>query len=401
MATSQTGLSASSPPDTEESRKLPLSPLLALATAAFVMVLTEALPAGVLPEMASDLSVSESAMGQALTIYAIATGVSAIPLAAATAGWRRKQLVLVAVVAFILANTVTAISSNYILTMGFRLVAGVAAAAVWGELVVYARRLAPPHLVGRAIAITMIGIPLALSLGIPAGTFLGKVFGWRLTFGLITAVTVLLLLWIIASVPDHPGQKAGHREPILQALRLPGVSIILVVVAAYVLAHNTFYTYIASFLDENKMGDNRDVVLLVFGLASMLSIWITGTLIDRYLRELTIASCVLFSVAAVFLALTPGSPVAVYGAMVLWGLGWGGLATLLQTAVTNTGGSRGQALLVTVWNSFMAGGGVAGGILLSAAGPTSFPWTVLVLVIPLIALVFAARTHAFPAKRAA
>jgi hypothetical protein len=67
--------------------KLPWSPLLALSTAAFMGILTEALPAGVLPEMARDLSVSESAAGQMLTIYAIATGLSAIPLIAATSAW--------------------------------------------------------------------------------------------------------------------------------------------------------------------------------------------------------------------------------------------------------------------------------------------------------------------------
>lgn len=382
-----------------EDRKLPLSPLLALATAAFMMVLTEALPAGVLPEMARDLSVSESAAGQTLTVYAIATGVAAVPLAAATATWQRKRLMVVSVLTFVIANLVTAVSSDYTLTMTFRLIAGVAAAAVWGELVIYARRLAPPHLAGRAIAIAMFGIPLALSLGIPAGTLLGSLFGWRLTFGLIALVSLLLVVWILASVPDHPGRKPGHREPILRAFRLPGVAAILFVVAAYVLAHNTFYTYIATFLDEYDMGGDRDTVLLVFGIASMVSIFVTGALIDRELRRLTIASAVLFLVASVLLVLLAGSPFAVYGAMVLWGLGWGGLSTLLQTAVTDAGGDRGQALLVTIWNSFMAAGGVAGGVLLDALGPTSFPWSVMILLVPVVLVVVAARAHAFPAKR--
>ncbi|WP_323180360.1 MFS transporter [Streptomyces sp. NBC_00102] len=376
-----------------------MSPLLALSTAAFMGILTEALPAGVLPEMARDLSVSESAMGQSLTIYAIATGLSAIPLSVTTAAWARRKLLLLAVTAFAVANTVTALSSSYSLTMVFRLIAGVAAAAVWAELVGYARRLAPPHLQGRAIAITMAGVPLALSLGIPLGTFLGGLFGWRMTFGLVTLISVALLGWILASVPDAPGKRPEAREPILKALALPGVPAVLFVVAAYVLAHNILYTYIATFLDENGMGDSRDVVLLVFGIASVVSILITGALVDRRLRRLTIISSALFLASAVLLALLAGNIVVVYGAMVLWGLGWGGVTTLLQTAVTDAGGERGQALLVTTWNSFMAGGGAVGGLLLGGIGPGSFAWSVLALMAPVLIVVVLARKHAFPAKR--
>lgn len=398
MSTSQAVILADSP-TVAEGRKLPWSPLLALATAAFISILTEALPAGVLPEMARSLSVGKPAMGQALTVYAIATAVSAIPLALATAAWSRKRLLLLAVATIALANGVTAISSDYLLTMGFRLVAGVAAAAVWAELVGYARRLAPPQLQGRAIAITMAGIPLALSLGIPVGTFLGGLIGWRTTFGLVTVVSAALLLWIFLSVPDAPGQRVGTREPVLAALRLPGVVPVLIVVVGWVLAHNILYTYISVFLDHYRMGGSRDFALLVFGIASIVSILVTGALVDRRLRELTVAGTVLFIVAAVLLALPVDDKAVVYLAMVLWGLGWGGVATLLQTAVAHAGGDRGQALLVTTWNGAMAAGGAVGGILYSALGPVSFPWTILALLGLALAVVVAARSHGFPGAR--
>ncbi|MEU5086988.1 MFS transporter [Streptomyces sp. NPDC021356] len=380
--------------------KLPLSPLLALATAAFMAILTEALPAGVLPEMARDLSVGESAAGQTLTVYAIATGLTALPVVAATAAWRRKRLVLAAVVTFAVANTVTALSSDYPLTMVFRAAAGVAAAVLWAELVGYARRLAPPHLVGRAIAITMAGVPLALSLGIPLGTLLGGLVGWRATFALVSVVSLGLAVWIAVSVPDHPGRRPGAREPVLGALRLPGVVPVLFVVAAYVLAHNILYTYVAAFLDARGMGGARDTVLLVLGVASVVGIAVTGALVDRRLRALTIASTAVFLVAAALLTAPGGGAALVYPAVVLWGLGWGGVSTLLQTAVAGAGGDRAQPLLVTTWNSFMAVGGAAGGVLLDAAGPGSFPWTVLALLVPALLVVAGARTHGFPATRA-
>ncbi|MGW0561537.1 MFS transporter [Streptomyces sp. NPDC003016] len=390
-------------PDTGATHpKLPLPALLALATAVFITSLTETLPAGLLPAMSADLGVSESATGQTVTIYAVGTALTAIPLTAATARWRRKRLLLTAMAGFAAANTVTAVSTDYSLTMAARFVAGVAAGLAWALLAGYARRMAPVHLQGRAIAIAMAGIPVALALGVPAGTFLGKALGWQVAFLVMTALTVALLAWITATVPDYPGQRQGGRTPILRTLRIPGVAPVLFVTLVFVLAHTILYTFIATFLDRLGMGDSTDLVLLVFGAASLASIWIVGAQINRRLRTLTIAGIVLFAVAAALLALLAGSPAMVYLAVTLWGLGWGGAPTLLQTAVGDAGkdsADAAQAMLVTLWNAAMAGGGVVGGLLLDRFGSGSFPWSILVLLVPVLLVVVAARTHGFPAKR--
>ncbi|MGW8948766.1 MFS transporter [Streptomyces sp. NPDC055709] len=386
----------------EEQQKLPILALLALATAVFITSLTETLPAGLLPAMSGDLRVSESATGQTVTIYAIGTALTAIPLTAATAGWRRKQLLLTAMAGFALANTVTAVSSNYALTMGARFVAGVAAGLAWALLAGYARRMSPVPLQGKAIAIAMAGIPVALSLGVPAGTFLGTALGWRVAFLAMTALTVLLLLWIFTTVPDYPGQERGERPKMLRALRVPGVSPVLFVTLVFVLAHTILYAYIATFLDDLGMGGDTDLVLLVFGAASLVSIWVVGAHIHRRLRSLTIASTLLVAVSAALLAVLADNTTLVYIAAALWGLGWGGIPTLLQTAVGDAGGDSAdaaQAMLVTLWNVAMAGGGIIGGVLLDVVGSDSFPWTVLVLLLPVLVVVLASRRHGFPAKR--
>lgn len=393
--------------------KLPLPALLALATAVFITSLTETLPAGLLPAMSADLGVSESATGQTVTVYAIGTALTAIPLTAATAGWRRKRLLLTAMAGFAAANTVTAVSEAYLLTMAARFVAGVAAGLAWALLAGYARRMAPAHLQGKAIAIAMAGIPVALSLGVPAGTFLGEVVSWQVAFLAMTGLTVGLLAWIAALVPDHPdhpdhpGQEsrgAGAPAPhTLHALRVPGVTPVLFVTLVFVLAHTVLYTYIATFLDELGMGGSTDLVLLVFGAASLVSIWIVGALIHRRLRALTLASVLLVGVAAAVLAAFSDSPALVYVAVTLWGLGWGGAPTLLQTAAGDAADKAGaadaaQAMLVTLWNVAMAGGGVFGGVLLGLAGTSSFPWTILLLLVPVLLAVAAARRHGFPVR---
>jgi predicted MFS family arabinose efflux permease len=385
-------------------RSLPLLPLIALATAVFITSLTETLPAGLLPAMSKDLHVSESATGQTVTIYAIGTALTAIPLTAATSAWRRKRLLLTAMAGFAVANTVTAASSVYGLTMAARFVAGVAAGLAWALLAGYARRMAPVPLQGKAIAVAMAGIPVALSLGVPAGTFLGKQTDWRAAFLAMTALTVLLLVWIVATVPDYPGQERGERPPMLRAARVPGVAPVLFVTLVFVLAHTVLYAYIATFLDDVGLGDNTDLVLLVFGGASLVAIWAVGAHIHRRLRALTTASVLLVVAAAAVLALLADHNAFVYPAAVLWGLGWGGVPTLLQTAAGDAGGEfadAAQAMLVTLWNVAMAVGGVAGGVLLDTIGSDSFPWTVLLLLAPVLVVVLVARVHGFPAHHRA
>ncbi|MFH8292725.1 MFS transporter [Streptomyces sp. NPDC018059] len=397
-------LTTTTPPPDPHPQKLPLAGLLALATAVFITSLTETLPAGLLPAMSADLGVSESATGQTVTIYAAGTALTAIPLTAATAGRRRKRLLLMAMAGFAAANTVTAVSGNYTLTMAARFIAGVAAGLAWALLAGYARRMAPVHLQGKAIAIAMAGIPVALSLGVPAGTYLGKLLSWQVAFLVMTGLTLGLLGWIAALVPDHPGRPRGATPPMLRTLRVPGVTPVLFVTLVFVLAHTVLYTYIATYLEGLGMGGSTDLVLLVFGAASLLSIWIVGTLIHRRLRALTLAAVLLVGVAAAVLATLSHSPALVYAAVTLWGLGWGGAPTLLQTAAGDAGGDAAdaaQAMLVTLWNVAMAAGGVIGGVLLGLAGTSSFPWTILLLLVPVLLVVVISRTHGFPARRTA
>ncbi|GLY07691.1 MULTISPECIES: MFS transporter [Actinoplanes] len=404
MATESTDLSVGSPVPARAGDRLPMSALLALATAVFITSLTETLPAGVLPGMSGSLGVSESLAGQSVTIYALGTALTAIPLTAFTANWPRKRLLLTAMVVFSVANTVTAISSDYLTTMVARFAAGVAAGLAWALLAGYARRLVPPRLQGKAVSVAMAGIPVALSLGVPAGTFLGQALGWRAAFTAMTLLTVVLLGWIAVSVPGFPGHPAGERPPMLRALGVPGVTPVLIVTLVFVLAHTILYAYITTFLAHLGMAGSADAVLLAFGVASLASIVATGAWIDRKLRVLTVASVLLVGVAAAVLATLAASDVLVYTAAVLWGLGWGGVPTLLQTAVADAGGKAAdaaQAMLVTLWNVAMAAGGVIGGVLLESLGAGVFPATVGILLIPVLVIVVGARAHGFPVRRPA
>lgn len=381
--------------------RMPVASLLALAMAAFITILTEALPAGLLPQMAQGLAVSEAWVGQTVTVYAIGSLVAAIPLTAATQGVRRRPLLLAAIGGFAIANTVTTLSASYALTLAARFVAGVSAGLLWALLAGYAARMVPEQQKGRAIAIAMVGTPLALSLGVPAGTLLGNLLGWRMCFGIISLLALLLMGWVRLKVPDFAGQPAGKRLSLRQVFTLPGIRPVLFVVLAFVLAHNILYTYIAPFLVTAGMVDRTDVVLLVFGVTSVAGIWIIGVLIDRYLRRLTLASTILFGGAALTLGMAGGDPVAVYAAVGAWGLAFGGAATLFQTALARSAGDAAdiaQSMLVTAWNAAIASGGIVGGVLLDRFGVGAFSPALLVLLLATLLVAWSARDRGFPAS---
>jgi predicted MFS family arabinose efflux permease len=363
--------------------RLPWTSLLALSMGAFITILTEALPAALLPQMAGDLGVSQAWIGQTVTAYAVGSLVAAIPLVTATRSMRRRPLLMAAVLGFALANSVTALSGSFALTMVARVVAGMAAGLLWALLAGYATRLVAPQFCGRAIAVAMVGTPLALSLGVPAGGWLGLALGWRWCFGLASALALLLWVWMGLRLPDFPGQAQRQRMPMAAVLRTPGVVAVLMVVLFYVLTHNILYTYIAPFLAANGVPVRIDLALLVFGVAALPGIWLTGLYVDRHLYGLSMASILLFCGAVLMLGVSWGGAFMALAALAVWGFAFGGSATLFQTSLAHVAGEQvdlAQSLLVTTWNTAIAGGGLVGGLLIVHGGAGAFVPVLLVLL---------------------
>lgn len=377
---------------------LPYTGLLALATTGFVGILTETLPAGLLPQISQGLGVSQALAGQTITVYAMGSIVAAIPLTLATRHWRRRSVLLMAIIGFLVFNTITALSSSYPLTLAARLLAGLAAGLSWTLLPGYARRMVAPALQGRAMAVAMAGTPVALSLGVPLGAWLGQAIGWRNTFGLVSAVTVLLLVGVLRGMPDFPGQVAAGQQTLRAVFRLPGLRAILLTTALWMLAHNMLYTYVAPFVAQAGLGAQVDQVLLAFGLCALLSLWLAGLVVDRCLRRCVLSSLVLFVAAAVLLMADATHAATVYLAVILWGLSFGGAATLLQTALADSAGEAAdaaQSMSVTIWNSAIAGGGAMGGVLLQSHGLTAFPRVLAGLALAALTVAVLARRHGF------
>ena len=130
-------------------------------------------------------------------------------------------------------------------------------------------------------------------------------------------------------------------------------------------------------------GDDIDLALLVFGIAALPGIWLTGLFVDRHLHRLSMASILLFCCAVLMLGLSWGGSSLALAALAVWGFAFGGSATLFQTSLAQVAGEQvdlAQSLLVTTWNSAIAGGGLAGGLLVVAWGAQAFQPVLLLLL---------------------
>ncbi|WP_266376170.1 MFS transporter [Streptomyces canus] len=383
------------------SAPLPWSGLLALSTAAFTAVLTELLPAGLLPRMAPDLGVSEARIGFLVTGYALASFACAIPLTALLRGLPRRPVLVGALLGFAVSNAVVAVSSSYALTFGARLVAGGMGGTLWAMLAGYAARMVPAERRGRAIAIVLAGITLALALGVPAGTALAGTVGWRTAFGLLSGLAVLLVGWVRWRVPGFPGETPNARVPLARVAALPGIPAVLSVTLFLLVGHQVMYTYVAPFAAHAGFG-RTGLVLLVFGATTVVGIWITGVLVDRHLRPTLVGALALCATVMLALGLAAGVPGVLLVSVALWGVAFGGAPTLIQTALIDASGPEradvATSLQTTVYNAGIAVGSLAGGLALDGWGPGALPWTALPLVAVALGVVTVAR-KAFPATR--
>ena len=374
--------------------RLPMLGLLALACATFITVLTECIAAGLLPRISRDLGVDEALVGQLTTVYALGSLLTAVPMVKLTSHMPRRPLLMVAMLGFALANSTMTWTHSYGLMLASRFLGGVAAGLLWALVAGYASRMVAARLQGRAISLVMVGIPLAMTIGIPAGTWLAQQIGWRWVFGLMSLLSLALVAWSRITLPPVPGVSPQQSGRLSDVLRRPGLIAVYLVMLLAVLAQNTLYTYIAPFAALSGSQAALDRLLLLFGLSSVVSIVLTVPLIDRWMRALMVTGMTLFLLAAAGMALMPQSKVMLLGAVALWGLGFGGVSALIQTAVARRAGEQldlGQSLVVVGWNLAIAGGGAVGGAVLKMAGAAILPWPPALFLMATLWVTLAAR----------
>lgn len=359
--------------------------MILMSSVTFVGILSELMPSGVLPQMMTDLEITEGQTGNLVGYYAIASAIFAIPLISMTMQFNRKMLLLILLGGFAVSNIIAGLLHDYTLIIIFRVIGGICAGVMWPMIAAYGMRLVSEEHHGKAIAVIMAGNTLGISIGMPIMTSIGNNFGWRTEF--IGLGLVIIFIGIISwfALPSKPGEKLTKSSSPFALLKIPAVLIVLLLTLLGVVAHYGVYVYITSLVEEINLAGGIESALLLFGIGSLISVLLAIKYTDAHLRLLTTLMFALLIVSmALFIFLGTVTGLGHF-AFFLWGLSFGPLVTLLQAAVSRqveTVKDVATSVQSSVFNlSIMIATSLAG-ILLGLYSPLSLLYLAIGLSIP-------------------
>ena len=265
-------------------------------------------------------------------------------------------------------------------------------------LAVYAIRISPPTRSGLALSIMSVGAPLGFAFGTPLGALIGELSDWRWSFAGLSGVAFVAAAIAVIWLPDASGQVPTTRRPLKSVFGIRGVPLVLLVILVWMLAHSTIYTYVAPYLRATETGITPDLMLLVYGVASLLGVGITGVYLDRHPRALLHITATAFVLAGVVLLVGHSSGSAIIIAATLWGLSFGGAPSQLQNALTRAGEDSSDvanSFLPVAFNLAIFAAGVFGALVLVAFDGLVLPIAMAALGVIVVALTIYGRRSAF------
>ncbi|WP_327260864.1 MFS transporter [Streptomyces sp. NBC_01232] len=367
--------SAGSPPGDGTAPWKGWAAVCAVSLGIFCLITSELLPVGLLTPVGTDLGVSDGTAGLMVTAPGLVAGFCA-PLVTVGAGRLDRRLVLCVLIALMVAaNLAAALAPGFAVVLAARLLVGVSVGGFWAIAGGLAVRLVPERHVGRATALVFGGVPTASVLGVPAGTLLGEVIGWRAAFaavgglGLVTLTALLLLL-----PPLPPTRHVAFPE--LPALLRENRAVRAGVVVTFLVVTGQFaaYTFVRPILQDVSGIDAGCVstLLLGYGVAGVAGNFLAGAR-DAYRTLLVVSSSL--AVILALIAVLPG-PVAGTVLLLAWGLVYGGVSVSVQGWMIKAAPEAPEAassLMVAMFNFAIAAGALGGGLAVDGISAPAAP----------------------------
>lgn len=356
------------------------SSIIVLALSTFLVVTAEMLPVGILTPMSDGLGISPGTAGFSLAVTGVVAALFAPFVARVIGNLDRRRVLVVAALLLAAGNLITAVAQGFaVLALG-RIVVGLAMATVWALAVALVTRLVSGRRAGLAVSLVVSGVAVASVLGVPMGTLLGDIAGWRSAFGALAVAALGLAAALAALLPALPAQPdADGAVSSGSLLAIPAVRRGLIAVTLVVTAHFAAYTYVRPALEEisGVRGAGVSVLLLVYGLFGIAANFAAGAAAARRVRATLFVLAVGIAAALLLLPLLGTTPVGAAVVLVLWGLSYGGVSVCSQLWAVQAAPDRREAvsgLYVGVFTGSIALGSFAGGVVLDNAGLSVLIW---------------------------
>lgn len=346
-------------------------PLIALATGAFGIGVTEFSPMGLLPLIAADLEVSIPTAGLLVSAYAVGVMVGA-PLMTLTTGHIRRRTLLIGLAAiFTVGNLMAALADSYGILMAARIVTSLNHGAFFGVGSVVAASVVPPGRAASAVAAMFVGLTLATVVGVPLATWTGEQLGWRAPFwgiAILGLVTMAALRW---TLPDWAPTQSGGA---LAELRMLGRRSVLAALLLTVLGESamfTVYTYIVPILQQETGASVGFVtaMLVIYGLGLTLGNWLGGRYADRSVDRTLMISLAGLSLVLITFSVMVQSAIPVAGLVFAWGVASFAIVPPLQVRVMTAAADApnlASAINIGAFNLGNAVGAALGGAVIAA-----------------------------------
>ena len=281
--------------------------IAALALGGFAIGTTEFVTMGLLPDIADGLGLSIPTAGHAISAYALGVVVGAPLFAVVGARLPRRAMLLGLMLLFGIGNLATAAAQGNLSLIGARFVAGLPHGAYFGVAALVAASLVAEARRARAIAGSMLGLPIANVIGVPVATWLGQQAGWRSAYVAIALIGVVTTAALLAWVPHQPPCLDATARRELGALRQRQVWLTLGVGTVGFGGMFAMYSYIAPTMTHQAGLDAKwmPIILASYGLGMVVGIVLGGRLVDRSARRSLVGSLIsmglllgIFTVAA-------------------------------------------------------------------------------------------------------
>ncbi|WP_308749337.1 MFS transporter [uncultured Anaerococcus sp.] len=353
-----------------ENKKFQWPIFILMASVTFMAILSELVPSGILPELMTGLGISEAQAGTLVGFYAIASAIFAIPLISATVEFSRKKLLICLLIGFALSNVLVGFAPSYILAIVGRVIGGICAGVLWPMIAAYGMKLVDDEHKGLAVAVIMSGTTFGMSLGLPLVTLVGTNVGWRIEFLVIAILIILIALGSHLMLPEVSGEKRVRANSPLTLIKNKGVLIIILLTFISVLTNYGVYTYITNLVDSINYSGGIGFAQVLFGIGSILSVLIAGKIIDKHIKILCLLMLASSLLAFIFFGSLSSISFMVHLGFILWGIGFGALVTLYQTAVARQVPSNASAVATSLQSasfnfSIMIASSLGGAILAS------------------------------------